>query len=53
MSHEKAISMRSSHFLDRDLMPNISVEIHFHNLYYILHLPSALMKVVFLGHEKE
>ena len=41
MSHEKAISMRSSHFLDRNLMPNINAEIHFHNLSYLLHLPSC------------
>lgn len=52
MSHEKAISMRLSHFLDKNLMPNINVEIHFHNLSYVLHLSSALTKVVHLGYKK-
>lgn len=52
MCHEKAISIRLSHFLDRNLMPNINVEIHLHNLSYVLHLPYALMKDVLLGYEK-
>lgn len=52
MSLEKAVSMRLSHFLDRNVMPNINVDIHFHNRSHILPHPSALMKVMWEGCEK-